>query len=135
VSIFFQLSITYKMNFDSYVGLDAYSGRLYLQSSLRETTFTNLTYSITAVCGILESKTPFLLTVTVSDSNSYSPVFDSHLYRVKVNKSVPIGTKLLQLHAQDVDTPVLGYSIVDGDPTGRFSLEPLTGRIMKLFCV
>jgi hypothetical protein len=111
----------------AYVSLDAASGSLYLRSSLIGTTYTNLTYSITAAYGLLVSKSPLLLEVTVSDTNEHAPVFDSHVYSVQVNESMPVGTELLRMQAQDVDSPVLSYFIVDGDPTGRFILDSLTG--------
>lgn len=112
---------------DSYAYMDVYSGKVYIKSSLVGTTHTSLTYSITAICGLLQSKTPFILTMTISDTNIHAPVFDSHHYVVEANESMPIGTVLLQLQAHDEDSPALTYSIVDGDPTGRFSLDSLTG--------
>lgn len=129
--MYFLAIITYRMNDspDNYVRLDNNNGKLYLQSSLVGTTVTSLTYSVTAVYGLLESSAPFVLTITVIDANTHAPVFDSHVYNVQANESLPIGTEILQVHAQDADTPALIYSIALGDKTGRFNIDSLTGKL------
>jgi hypothetical protein len=112
---------------DNYVRLDVYSGVFYLQSSLVGTSFTTLIYSVSAISGLLQSSVPFILTITVSDNNVYAATFESHIYYILANESMTVGTALIQLYAHDIDSPVLGYSIVDGDPSGRFTIDSLTG--------
>jgi hypothetical protein len=115
-----------------YIDCNSYTGKLSLKMSLMGTNLVMLNASIQVTDGSLTSKSPFHLSIIISDGNIYPPVFDSRQYHVMVNESASIGTVLLQLSAKDPDSPALVYSIVDGDSSRRFSIDQLTG-ILKVY--
>ena len=66
--------------------------------------------------------------VTVTNINDNAPEFGQKAYSVSVNESTAVGTKVLQVNASDVDSPVLTFSIASGNTDNAFSLNPRSGK-------
>ncbi|XP_047434431.1 protocadherin-23 [Mugil cephalus] len=71
--------------------------------------------------------------VTVTDCNDNVPVFTSTEYHAQVSESGPIGTKLVQVRAQDPDlgtNGLLRYHIVSGNSKGHLKLDDRSGLLV-----
>ncbi|KAM9792483.1 protocadherin-23 [Neosynchiropus ocellatus] len=71
-----------------------------------------------------------LVMVTVSDCNDNSPSFSSREYHAQVSENSLVGTKLVQIRAQDPDlgtNGLLKYEIISGNSKGHYTLDPQTG--------
>nr|XP_029134904.1 protocadherin alpha-8-like isoform X13 [Labrus bergylta] len=73
--------------------------------------------------------------VNVLDINDNAPVFSQDDYSVMLNENVPIGTKVMQVNATDLDDGPNGEvvysfsSIVNRRLLNRFEIDPSTGEI------
>nr|XP_053634394.1 LOW QUALITY PROTEIN: cadherin-87A-like [Cherax quadricarinatus] len=68
--------------------------------------------------------------VTLADSNDNPPKFSRQQYRAVIDEGAPDFDPPLFVTAEDPDaTSRVVYSIVGGDPTGLFTINPDSGRI------
>ncbi|XP_060800580.1 fat-like cadherin-related tumor suppressor homolog isoform X2 [Amyelois transitella] len=70
--------------------------------------------------------------ITITDSNDNAPVFSQASYEARVREDAILGTKVLQVIADDSDSGANGrvtYSIFRGDPDGHFSVDADTGYV------
>uniref|UniRef100_A0A672IG76 Protocadherin-16 n=1 Tax=Salarias fasciatus TaxID=181472 RepID=A0A672IG76_SALFA len=109
-------------------------GKLVLCNSLdRETTES---YALTV--SVSDRGTPPLnssavVMVTVTDCNDNAPVFSSSEYHAQVSENSQVGTRLLQVSAQDPDlgtNGLLRYDIVSGNSKGHLKLGPHSGILV-----
>ncbi|XP_053711047.1 protocadherin-23 isoform X2 [Synchiropus splendidus] len=74
-----------------------------------------------------------LVMVTVSDCNDNSPSFSRREYHAQVSENSLVGTKLVQIRAQDPDlgtNGLLKYEIISGNNKGHYKLDPQTGILV-----
>ncbi|XP_037297103.1 fat-like cadherin-related tumor suppressor homolog isoform X2 [Manduca sexta] len=70
--------------------------------------------------------------VTITDSNDNAPNFGQASYVARVREDAAVGTRVLQVIADDADSGANGrvtYSVVRGDRSGRFALDADTGYL------
>lgn len=71
--------------------------------------------------------------VTVTDCNDNAPVFSSTEYHAQVSENSYVGTRLVQVTAQDPDlgtNGLLRYDIISGNSKGHHRLDPQTGLLV-----
>ncbi|EDV25061.1 uncharacterized protein TRIADDRAFT_25152, partial [Trichoplax adhaerens] len=71
-------------------------------------------------------------TIHVQDANDNSPVFNPNVYSTSINESVPIGTKVVTVKANDRDQGAnaqITYSIVTSAYSNWFAINSTTGMI------
>ncbi|KAK5865746.1 hypothetical protein PBY51_019991 [Eleginops maclovinus] len=71
--------------------------------------------------------------VTVTDCNDNAPVFSSTGYHAQVSENSPVGTRLVQVSAQDPDlgtNGLLRYDIISGNSKGHLKLDPQSGLLV-----
>ncbi|XP_029288257.1 LOW QUALITY PROTEIN: protocadherin-23 [Cottoperca gobio] len=109
-------------------------GKLVLCNPLdRETTES---YALTV--SVSDRGTPPLnstavIMVTVTDCNDNAPVFSSTGYHAQVSENSHVGTRLVQVNAQDPDlgtNGVLRYDIISGNSKGHLKLNPQSGLLV-----
>uniref|UniRef100_A0A3P8RRR1 Protocadherin-16 n=1 Tax=Amphiprion percula TaxID=161767 RepID=A0A3P8RRR1_AMPPE len=74
-----------------------------------------------------------IIMVTVTDCNDNAPVFSSTEYHTQVSENSHIGTKLVQISAQDPDLGINGllrYDIISGNNKGHLKLDPQSGLLV-----
>lgn len=72
------------------------------------------------------------MTVRVLDQNDNPPVFVPPSYAMSISEFLPVGTSVLQVRAQDVDSGInadLFYSIISGNTDSTFDIDPSSGII------
>uniref|UniRef100_A0A7N8X5C6 Cadherin EGF LAG seven-pass G-type receptor 1a n=1 Tax=Mastacembelus armatus TaxID=205130 RepID=A0A7N8X5C6_9TELE len=73
------------------------------------------------------------LTVTVSDTNDHSPVFEQTEYRVSIRENVEVGFEVMTIRATDGDAPSnanMIYKIVNSDEVNSvFEIDPRNGLV------
>lgn len=70
--------------------------------------------------------------VTVTDANDNPPVFSQAAYGARVREDAAVGSRVVQLIADDADSGANGrvaYSIAGGDRDGRFAIDEDTGYV------
>lgn len=74
-----------------------------------------------------------ILTVTVSDTNDHSPVFEQTEYRVSIRENVEVGFEVITIRAIDGDAPSnanMVYTIVNGDGVNSvFEIDSRNGLV------
>lgn len=109
-------------------------GKLVLCNPLdRETTES---YALTV--SVSDRGTPPLnssavIMVTVTDCNDNTPVFSSTEYYAQVSENSHVGTRLVQVSAQDPDlgtNGLLWYDIISGNSKGHHKLDPQSGLLV-----
>lgn len=71
--------------------------------------------------------------VTVTDCNDNTPVFSSTEYYAQVSENSHVGTRLIQVSAQDPDlgtNGLLRYDIISGNSKGHHKLDPQSGLLV-----
>ncbi|XP_078119646.1 protocadherin-23 [Sander vitreus] len=71
--------------------------------------------------------------VTVTDCNDNAPVFSSTGYHAQVSENSHVGTRLVQVSAQDPDlgtNSLLRYDIISGNSKGHLKLDPQSGLLV-----
>ena len=113
--------------------LDEVSGLISLQDHLDREVMEGYTLSLRAVDqGSPQFTAEAELLVEVTDVNDHVPEFGSNVYRVSVPEQSGIGTSVVVVEATDDDVGVnanLTYSIIAGDPQGKFAIDPHTGEV------
>lgn len=72
------------------------------------------------------------VTVYIDDVNDNAPVFEQPLYVVELPENMTAGTRVVQVHATDVDTGLGGrvrYTQILGYLNTSLNLDPLTGVV------
>uniref|UniRef100_A0A3Q4I0J7 Cadherin EGF LAG seven-pass G-type receptor 1a n=1 Tax=Neolamprologus brichardi TaxID=32507 RepID=A0A3Q4I0J7_NEOBR len=73
------------------------------------------------------------LTVTVSDTNDHTPVFEQNEYRVSIRENVEVGFEVKTVRATDGDAPSnadMIYKIVNADEVNSaFEIDPRSGLV------
>ncbi|XP_072233193.1 cadherin EGF LAG seven-pass G-type receptor 1 isoform X2 [Leuresthes tenuis] len=73
------------------------------------------------------------LTVTVSDTNDHTPVFEQNDYRVSIRENMEVGFEVMTIRATDGDAPSnanMVYKIVhDGEINNVFEIDPRNGLV------
>uniref|UniRef100_A0A3B5B7U1 Cadherin EGF LAG seven-pass G-type receptor 1 n=1 Tax=Stegastes partitus TaxID=144197 RepID=A0A3B5B7U1_9TELE len=73
------------------------------------------------------------LTVTVSDTNDHSPIFEQNEYRVSIRENVEVGFEVMTIRATDGDAPSnanMIYKIVNGKGVNSvFEIDPRNGLV------
>ncbi|NXB77281.1 PCD23 protein, partial [Donacobius atricapilla] len=70
--------------------------------------------------------------ITVLDVNDNPPVFSSPEYHVHVKESIPIGSHIAEVSAEDCDAGAnaeITYAIISGNDRGHFFLDGRTGSV------
>lgn len=71
--------------------------------------------------------------LTVADCNDNAPVFSSREYHAQVSENSPVGTRLVQVSAQDPDLGTNGlvkFDIISGNSKGHYKLDPESGLLV-----
>ncbi|NWS59766.1 PCD23 protein, partial [Chunga burmeisteri] len=70
--------------------------------------------------------------ITVLDVNDNPPVFSSPEYHIHVKESIPVGSHLTEVSANDCDAGTnaeITYAIISGNDRGHFRLDGKTGSV------
>ncbi|NXK22985.1 PCD23 protein, partial [Arenaria interpres] len=70
--------------------------------------------------------------ITVLDVNDNSPVFSSPEYHIHIKESIPVGSHVTEVSANDHDAGTnaeLTYAIISGNDRGHFHLDGKTGSV------
>ncbi|NWT38943.1 PCD23 protein, partial [Chroicocephalus maculipennis] len=70
--------------------------------------------------------------ITVLDVNDNSPVFSSPEYHIHVKESIPVGSHVTEVSANDCDAGTnaeITYAIISGNDRGHFHLDEKTGSV------
>ena len=114
--------------------LDERSGLISLQDHLDREVTADYPLTLRAVDqGTPQFTAHAELLVQVADVNDHTPDFSSNVYYVSVPEQSGIGTTVVVIEATDGDEGAnanLTYSIVAGDPQGKFNIDPHTGEVI-----
>ncbi|XP_060743339.1 protocadherin alpha-3-like [Tachysurus vachellii] len=134
---------TYKISQNEHFRVEVKDGSdrkmpfLILQKSLDRETSPSHKLLLTALDGGKPPKSGNLeITIDVLDVNDNIPVFTKDSYSVKLSENVPIGTRVAQVNATDLDDGVNGEVFfifghdVETDLRTLFDLDPVTGEIV-----
>ncbi|KAM4732200.1 protocadherin alpha-3-like [Anableps anableps] len=134
---------TYKLSGSEYFSLDVQSGgehsasaELVLLKALDREKEATIKLTLTAIDGGRPPKTGTVhIIIKVLDANDNTPSFSKTLYKARVNEHSPIGTKIIQLNATDLDegeNSKVIYSLVKRatfNPAEIFFMDSETGSI------
>ncbi|XP_042663784.1 protocadherin-23 [Tyto alba] len=70
--------------------------------------------------------------ITVLDVNDNPPVFSSMEYHIHVKESIPVGSHITEVSADDCDASTnaeISYAIISGNDKGHFRLDEKTGSV------
>ncbi|XP_045072088.1 protocadherin-23-like [Coregonus clupeaformis] len=98
----------------------------------RETTESYILTVTVSDCGSPPLNSSAVVAVTVADVNDNAPAFVSAEYHAQASESNPVGTRLVQVTAQDPDRGTNGlirYDIISGNSKGHLRLDPQTGAL------
>ncbi|XP_054610682.1 protocadherin Fat 3 isoform X3 [Dunckerocampus dactyliophorus] len=73
-----------------------------------------------------------MVTIELMDVNDNTPAFSQDVYNVLVGEDAPVGQSITKVLAEDLDSQVNGritYSILKGDRTNHFWIDPVTGLL------
>lgn len=109
-------------------------GKLVLSNPLdRETTESYVLTVSVSDRGIPPLNSSAVVMVTVADCNDNAPVFSSTEYHAQVSESSAVGTRLVQVAAQDPDLGTNGlvkFDIMSGNGKGHYRLDPESGLLV-----
>ena len=93
---------------------------------------TAQTHSLTVLA--IDSGVPALtatvqVTVRVLDENDVRPSFPENALSAEISELRGMGSSIIQVQASDPDTPILTYSLVDGNDEGNFEIDDVTGLV------
>ncbi|NXM05175.1 PCD23 protein, partial [Tyrannus savana] len=83
-------------------------------------------------CGTPSLNSTATVLITVLDVNDNAPVFSSPEYHVHVKESIPIGSHVTEVSANDCDAGTnaeITYAIISGNDRGHFRLDGKTGSM------
>lgn len=99
----------------------------------RETTESYALTVIVSDRGIPQLNSSAVVMVTVTDCNDNAPVFSNTEYYAQVSENSHLGTRLVQVGAQDPDlgtNGLLRYDIISGNNKGHLRLDPQSGLLV-----
>ncbi|XP_071780759.2 protocadherin Fat 3 [Centroberyx gerrardi] len=76
--------------------------------------------------------TATMVTIELMDVNDNAPAFSQDIYNVLVSEDASVGQTVTKLLAEDLDSQVNGritYSILKGDRSNQFWIDPVTGLL------
>uniref|UniRef100_A0AAV2JCE7 Protocadherin Fat 3-like n=1 Tax=Knipowitschia caucasica TaxID=637954 RepID=A0AAV2JCE7_KNICA len=76
--------------------------------------------------------TAIIVTIELMDVNDNAPAFSQDIYNVLVSEDAAVGQTVTRLLAEDLDSQVNGritYSIMKGDRSNHFWIDPVTGLL------
>ncbi|NWS16487.1 PCD23 protein, partial [Pachyramphus minor] len=101
-------------------------------SSYRETAPSHHLVLLASDCGTPTLNSTATVLITVLDVNDNAPVFSSLEYHVHVKESIPIGSHVTEVSANDCDAGTnaeITYAIISGNDRGHFRLDEKTGSV------
>ena len=114
--------------------LDERRGLISLQDHLDREVMAEYTLALRVVDqGTPQFTAQTELLVQIGDVNDHIPEFGSDVYHVSIPEQSGIGTTVGVVEATDADVGINGdltYSIIAGDPDGKFSIDPHTGEVL-----
>uniref|UniRef100_A0A3B3ZJN6 Uncharacterized protein n=1 Tax=Periophthalmus magnuspinnatus TaxID=409849 RepID=A0A3B3ZJN6_9GOBI len=133
-----RLEYTMEALFDSrsndYFAIDSKTGSIFtLQALDREFKDTHVFKVTVNDNGTPKRSVTSFLTVTVSDTNDHSPVFEQTQYRVNIRENMEVGFEVMTVRATDGDAPSnanMIYKIVNEEEVGSvFEIDPRNGLV------
>ncbi|XP_009704464.1 PREDICTED: protocadherin-23, partial [Cariama cristata] len=108
-------------------------GRLVLSNVLdRETAASHRLVLLASDRGTPSLNSTATVLITVLDVNDNPPVFSSPEYHIHVKESIPVGSHLTEVSANDCDAGTnaeITYAIISGNDRGHFRLDGKTGSV------
>ncbi|KYO46298.1 hypothetical protein Y1Q_0021824 [Alligator mississippiensis] len=108
-------------------------GNLVLSRRLdRETASSHSLVILAFDHGIPSLKSTATVLITVLDINDNPPIFSSLEYHIQVKESIPIGSHIIMVSANDSDAGTnaeITYNIISGNEKGLFRLDGKTGSV------
>uniref|UniRef100_A0A663LQZ6 Cadherin domain-containing protein n=1 Tax=Athene cunicularia TaxID=194338 RepID=A0A663LQZ6_ATHCN len=108
-------------------------GSLVLSSVLdRETAASHHLVLLASNRGTPSLNSTATVLITVLDVNDKPPVFSSPDYHIHVKESIPVGSHITEVSANDCDAGAnaeISYAIISGNDRGHFRLDGKTGSV------
>ncbi|NXF39299.1 PCD23 protein, partial [Nyctibius bracteatus] len=101
-------------------------------SSYRETAASHRLVLLASDRGTPSLNSTATVLITVLDVNDNPPLFSSPEYHIHVKESIPVGSHVAQVSANDCDAGTnaeITYAIVSGNDRGHFHLDGKTGSV------
>ncbi|KFP55114.1 Protocadherin-23, partial [Cathartes aura] len=101
-------------------------------SSYRETASSHRLILLASDRGTPSLNSTATVLITVLDVNDNSPVFSSPEYHIHVKESIPVGSHITEVSANDCDAGTnaeITYAIISGNDRGHFRLDGKTGSV------
>ncbi|XP_075907847.1 cadherin EGF LAG seven-pass G-type receptor 1 isoform X3 [Nelusetta ayraudi] len=119
---------------NDFFSIDSQTGSITTVQSLdREIKDTHVFKVTVTDNGSPERSATSYLTVTVSDTNDHSPVFEQNEYRVSIRENVEVGFEVMTIRATDGDAPSnanMIYKIVNDEGVNSvFEIDPRNGLV------
>ncbi|XP_033930567.1 cadherin EGF LAG seven-pass G-type receptor 1 isoform X1 [Pseudochaenichthys georgianus] len=119
---------------NDFLEIDSQTGSITTVQSLdREVKDTHVFKVIVTDYGSPQRSATSYLTITVSDTNDHSPVFEQTEYRVSIRENVEVGFEVITIRATDGDAPSnanMIYKIVNGDGVNSvFEIDSRNGVV------
>ncbi|KAM7113022.1 protocadherin-23 [Ciconia maguari] len=108
-------------------------GNLVLSNILdRETASSHCLVLLASDRGTPSLNSTATVLITVLDVNDNPPVFSSPEYHIHVKESIPVGSHITEVSANDCDTGTnaeITYAMISGNDRGHFRLDGKTGSV------
>uniref|UniRef100_A0A3Q1F1Z1 Cadherin EGF LAG seven-pass G-type receptor 1 n=1 Tax=Acanthochromis polyacanthus TaxID=80966 RepID=A0A3Q1F1Z1_9TELE len=119
---------------DDFFHIDSQTGSVTTVQALdREVKDTHVFKATVTDNGTPKRSATSYLTVTVSDTNDHSPIFEQTEYRVSIRENVEVGFEVMTIRATDGDAPSnanMVYKIVNGKGVNAvFEIDPRNGLV------
>ncbi|KAM6214870.1 cadherin EGF LAG seven-pass G-type receptor 1 [Rhynchocyon petersi] len=128
----YQMEALFDERSNGYFLIDAATGAVSTARELdRETKDTHVLKVSAVDHGSPRRSAATYLTVTVSDTNDHSPVFEQSEYRERVRENLEVGYEVLTIRATDGDAPSnadMRYRLLEG-AGGVFEIDPRSGVV------
>ncbi|NXV14105.1 PCD23 protein, partial [Cepphus grylle] len=101
-------------------------------SSYRETASSHRLVLLASDRGTPSLNSTATVLITVLDVNDNPPVFSSPEYHIHVKESIPVGSHVTEVSANDCDAGTnaeITYAIISGNDRGHFRLDGKTGSV------
>ncbi|NXG56756.1 PCD23 protein, partial [Hemiprocne comata] len=101
-------------------------------SSYRETAASHRLVLLASDRGTPSLNSTATVLITVLDINDNPPVFSSPEYHIHVKESIPVGSHITEVSANDCDAgpnAEITYAIISGNDKGHFRLDGKTGTV------
>ncbi|NXW08189.1 PCD23 protein, partial [Fregetta grallaria] len=101
-------------------------------SSYRETASSHCLVLLASDRGMPSLNSTATVLITVLDVNDNPPVFSSPEYHIHVKESIPVGSHVTEVSANDCDAGTnaeITYAIISGNDRGHFHLDGKTGSV------